>query len=371
MKSKKILPILLASCLMYLGACKPKVDSNEIVVGAILPLSGNAAEQGDWVKKGMEVALDEVNKTPNGKKLKIIFEDSKGADQQTAVSAYQFLRQIHSIPAVFSWGSPVGMVLSPRVNQDKVIQIGVATSTPLYSSDNDYTFRTYPGAGMETDVLLEGIRRASATPKIALLYMLTDYGQGMRKSFLNSLAKEKLELQTEETFNVKDTDFKAQLLKIKSSGADTLLFFGYLNEGALILRQAKELGLKMNIFTGSSMFGGGDFLQLSKGASEGLFATGLKVSEESGYPDKFTALFPDVISMPSLMCSSFAYEAVKVYYDAIQKCGSSEPDCIKNHLISLKNYKGALGTWSFDSKGDVDVKFSLFKVDGGEFKLAS
>jgi branched-chain amino acid transport system substrate-binding protein len=364
--SRSLFGIVVLSLVSFVS-CKSDAKKDEITIGAILSLSGNASEQGQWVKQGIEIALKEVNEDPSSKKLSVEFQDSRGADQQVAVSAYQFLRQIYSIPAVLSWGSPIGMVLSPRVNQDKVIQIGVATSTPLYSSEGDYTFRTYPVAGIETDVLVSGIKKLSSDPKIGLFYMLSDYGQGMRKSFLKSLEKENLSLAVEDSFNPKDTDFKAQILKFKAAEVNTVLIFGYLNEGALILRQLKELGVKANILAGSAMFGGGDFIELTKGSSENLIVSGIPIPEEGGYPAKYRAFSPDAHSFPAIMVSAFSYEAIKIYSKAVNSCNGSDPHCIKNYFLNLKNYPGALGNWSFDKNGDVDVKFGLFKIEGGEF----
>lgn len=363
--TKKFVMVMLF--LFPLVSCNSNPHTSEVTIGAILPLTGNASEQGNWSKQGIEIALREINSDPSSGKIKVVYEDSRGMDQQVSVSAYQFLRQIHSVPAVISHGSPVGMVLSPRTNKDKVILMGVATSTPLYSSDNDYTFRTYPDAGIETDVLVAGIKKSTESPVLGLIYMLNDYGDGMKKSFIASLAKVGLGIAREESFLPKETDFKTQLSKLKSSNVNTIVIFSFVNEGALITKQAHELGIGVQIFAGSGMFGGGDFIGMTRGTAEGVIVSGVKVPDTSGYAEKFKTRFPDSYSFPAVAMSAFSYDALMAYSKALNYCKTSNSDCIRDYLFANKDYSGALGKWNFDSHGDVSIDFSLFKIKGGEF----
>ncbi len=368
LRAFRVVPMLIFLSVGFLS-CDSNSKTSEVVVGAIFPLSGNASEQGNWGKQGIEIALKEINSDPNSQKIKVIYEDSRGVDQQVAVSAYQFLRQIHSVPAVISYGSPVGMVLSPRTNKDKVIQIGVATSTPLYSSDNDYTFRTYPDAGIETDVLVAEIKKSSENPAVGLVYVLNDYGEGMKKSLNDSLEKVGLKIEKEENFLPKETDFKTQLSKLKSANVNSVVIFSFLNEGALIIKQAHELGMGAQIFAGSAMFGGGDFIGMTRGTAEGVVISGVEVPDSSGYGEKFRAMFPDSYSLPAVSMSAFSYDALMAYSKALNYCKTPDSDCIRNYLVTNKDYSGSLGKWNFDSRGDVSIKFSLFRVEGGEFKV--
>ncbi|MCG4658940.1 hypothetical protein L0N06_21125, partial [Flavonifractor plautii] len=69
-----------------------------------------------------------------------------------------------------------GLALTPLVNQDKIIQMGVATAAPSYSTANDYTFRDFPSSALEADYLSDVVLKNLKTNKIAVLSIKNDYG---------------------------------------------------------------------------------------------------------------------------------------------------------------------------------------------------
>ena len=79
-------------------------------------------------------------------------------------------------------------------------------------------------------------------------------------------------------------------------------------------------------------------------------------------------MYPENYSFASVSISAFSYDAVRAYSKALNYCKTSDSDCIRDYFVSNKDYEGALGKWNFDSRGDVNIKFSLFRVVGGEFK---
>src|SRR5947207_563219 len=80
-------------------------------VGALLPLTGGAAEQGNWSRQGILLAEEEINRA-DGPQVQIDYEDTKG-DPKSAVDSFNALRSDTSLSAVLTWGSGVGLALTP------------------------------------------------------------------------------------------------------------------------------------------------------------------------------------------------------------------------------------------------------------------
>lgn len=135
--------ILLASALLLSICATSTTFAEETKLAAILPLTGNAADQGKWARRGFELAREELQ-TSKGTSISLLYEDSHGADPSSAVKAYKSIQLHRKVPVVFSYGSGVGMALTPLVNSDRVIQMGIATATPKYTSAGDFTFRNFP-----------------------------------------------------------------------------------------------------------------------------------------------------------------------------------------------------------------------------------
>lgn len=107
-------------------ACNNKAKEKgrkPVVIGAILPLTGGAAPYGVGLKKGVDLALDQVNKNGgiNGHRLLIVVEDSQ-ADPAKAVSAFNKLRSINAVPMVlgdmFSAGT---LAIAPIAERNKIV----------------------------------------------------------------------------------------------------------------------------------------------------------------------------------------------------------------------------------------------------------
>jgi branched-chain amino acid transport system substrate-binding protein len=92
-----IISIIMASLIIFSIGCSNK-EEKEIKIGAILPLTGDNASYGIALKKGMDLAIDEINeKRINGKKLDVVFEDSQ-SDPQKAVNAFNKLVNADKVP---------------------------------------------------------------------------------------------------------------------------------------------------------------------------------------------------------------------------------------------------------------------------------
>jgi ABC-type branched-subunit amino acid transport system substrate-binding protein len=95
-----LISIIIAVLLVFSFGCAKKVDK-EINIGIIVPLTGDAAVYGNALKKGLDLAVDEINKTGGikGKKVSLIYEDSQ-ADPKTAISAFNKLVTVNKVSLI-------------------------------------------------------------------------------------------------------------------------------------------------------------------------------------------------------------------------------------------------------------------------------
>lgn len=349
------------------------ISGEAIKIGAILPLTGNGADQGEWVRQGLELALDEIN-SESKQNLEIVYEDSHG-DPKTAVSIYTDLTSRMKIPVFLTWGSGVGLALTPLVNRDQIIQMGVATAASSYSTPDDFTFRNFPSADLEANFLADVVLNKLGKSKVVILKLNNDYGLSSAKSFRSFFEKAGGAVLTEETFEPNTTDFRTQLAKIKTSSKDDLIFLAsYPKEGALLLRQARELGLINQFVASVAILGGKDFFSLAGNSAEGLLVVTSTpdLSDNSNseiehfaelYYKKYGA-YPGVQEL----YGARAYDALKVIALAMSKCNQpSDPSCIKDELFKMESYQGASGNMGFDKNGDIAANFNLVQVKNKEF----
>lgn len=343
-------------------------DDESIKIGVIIPITGSGADQGEWVKRGLELAVDEINKDKRHK-LDLIFEDSKGEPKE-AVSIYKKLRAINKIPIVITWGSGVGIALTPLVNQDGVIQMGVATAAPDYSTPGDFTFRNFPSAIQEAKYLSSALIKNLNKDKdaVAIIKINNDYGVGVADAFKKNYQREGGYILVEETFEPNAVDFRTLLTKIKNFNPKIIYLATYPKEGALLIKQARDLSIGSQFIASVAILGSKELFNLTGNAIDGLIVISPLSFQNSSdaFGNRFFNKFREKLE-PQNFYSIRSYDALMVISFVIEECKKLDTECFKRGLLKVKNYPGVGGNITFDANGDVLSDFTLIKVKNGRF----
>ncbi len=344
--------------------------SASVRMAVLLPLTGSGSDQGEWVKQGFEVALRDVNKSAKYK-IELTYQDTQGAPKNT-ISAYNQLKPTRTMPVVFTWGSGAGIALTPIVNKDKVIQVGVATAADSYSTPDDYTFRNFPSASQEAQFSADAVLNTLKKKSVSILKINNDYGLSSAKAFGALYVEKGGRVISEDVFEPGTTDFRTQLTKIKSTSPDLVFLATYPTEGALLLRQAKELGLNVQFMASVAILGGKDFFNVAGDSADGLIVissvpplTPDATGELGNFVREYEEMFKSPISSQQIYAAR-SYDALKIVSKSLDACGTNT-DCIRDFLFNVRGYAGASGTFSFDRNGDVSAHFYLQKIKGGTF----
>ena len=131
------LNFFLAFCIFSISA----IASADIIIGADFGLSGSVARYGEWVTRGVNLAVNHVNKHGGiiGEPIKIIYEDNQGAPAQ-AVSAFQKLSSLEKVKFILTYQSSIALAVAPLANKHHIVQMDVSAFSPSYSTPNDFTF---------------------------------------------------------------------------------------------------------------------------------------------------------------------------------------------------------------------------------------
>lgn len=344
-------------------------NSNSIKLGVLIPGSGGSGvDQGEWVKRGLEIAADEVNRS-RSQKIELVFEDTQG-DPKKAVLAYQSLMARYKMPVVFTWGSSIGMVLKPLVNIDKVIQMGVATAVPEYRSKGDFNFRDFPSSDQEAEYLVKTLLGELNVKEISILKQNNDYGLGSAKAFRDQYEKNGGKIISEESFESGTTDLRTQLTKINNEKPNFVFIATYPKEGGLLLRQAREIGMDSEFIASFAILGGKEFFDIAGKSSDGLIlATAIAPFSDKylHFAQEYKSRYNEELGPQHYVAR--AYDSLKIIDIVLQKCDPYDTDCLKDELFRIKNYDGLSGNTSFDENGDVLVNFSLHIIRDGKFQV--
>jgi branched-chain amino acid transport system substrate-binding protein len=208
---------------------------------------------------------------------------------------------------------------------------------------------------------------ANNKPKlVAVVDDATAYGEGIANEVEKTLKAAGIKTLPREKGTDKTTDWKAVLTKLRGRNPDAVFYGGMDATGGLLLKQARELGMKA-VFT----FGDGactdKMKELAGAAADGLLCSQAGIPPQAA-DRKFLAAYKKRFKVDPILYAPFTYDGVNLLIEAMRKANSAEPAKYLPALHKI-SYMGATGRISFDAKGDrKDAEITIFTMKGGSLE---
>jgi branched-chain amino acid transport system substrate-binding protein len=221
------------------------VSKTEIVIGSIQDLSGPIAQLGKAVQNGMIVRAEQINAAGgiNGRKLKVVVEDS-GYDPKKAVLAAQKLLEQNKIFAMIgTLGSPVSLATLPLV-----IDKGVAHLFPITAHTGNFEplhklkfsmANPYPNT---TRIAVQSMLKLKPYKRVAILYQDDEYGLDVLRGVELALKEANLPLVEKTSYKRGATDFSSQMQRLKAANPDLIVLATIIRETIGAIATARQLG---------------------------------------------------------------------------------------------------------------------------------
>ncbi len=322
-----------------------------IVLGFIGPLSGDGATLGQHAKAAVELATEAVNVSGGigGRPLQFVYEDGACNGAQ-AINVANTLIAVHKVPVILGGVCSIETAaIAPLAEQSKTVLLSYCSSAPTLSDAGDYIFRNYPSDFSQGAFAATYIFETLKKSKIAVLYVKTDWGAGIKNVFADEWKKRGGSVLVEEGFEQSSRDLRISLAKIKAKKAQLVYFVGYTDESIAALKQAAELKLAAPFF-------GTDVWEDPK-----IFAAAGKAAEGAMYPVVASSANVEFLanmktktgSDMASACSVAAYDAVQLLARVFRQAGLDSV-AIKNELYKTVYVGGvSMPEIRFDERGDL------------------
>jgi branched-chain amino acid transport system substrate-binding protein len=193
---------------------------------------------------------------------------------------------------------------------------------------------------------------------------------GLAKFFRKAFIEGGGDVVAEPKYAEGDKDFNAQLTAIRATGADVIFCPGYYNEGALIVKQARDLGITVPIFGGDS-WEAQDLINIGGAAMEGAYLCSHYSPEDPSprvqkfveeYKKRYDGAVPD-------SNASLGYDSALVLVDSIRRAGTTEHVALRDAIASTKNFDAVTGHITIDEHRDASKNAVIVQVRDGRFQF--
>jgi branched-chain amino acid transport system substrate-binding protein len=379
MRFKHILGLLCAASISIALAGAAAAQDKTVKIGAIYPLSGNAASTGVHTKAALETAVEIINngnpalgnlpltknaglKGLGGAKVEVIFADNQGSP---AVGQNQALRLITEEKVVALSGAyQSGITLTASAISEKYgipFLNGESVAANLTERGFKWFFRTTPVAGDFARIYLDFLKDMKAggakVDNIALVHENTEYGTSVANVITSMFKENGLSIAQDIIYSANTTDVQSQVLQLKDKKPDVVIMISYTSDAILYAKTMQALDYKPPMMMADNAgFSDPSLIKTVGKLVQGVFN---RSSFAIGPPGSPTFLINEMYKKKSGddMDDTVArqMQGFFVLVDAIDRAGSTEPDKIQAALKAtdlkpdqlIMGYKGV----KFDDKG--------------------
>lgn len=348
--------------------------ADPIKIGVYLPLTGQNAFGGQLELEGVQLANKEIPEVL-GRKVELVVVDNKSDKVESANAVQRLIDNDKVVAIIGTYGSSLAMAGGEVAEKAGIPVMGTSCTNPLVTEGKKYYFRAcfidpFQGTGAAYYAFNNlGFKKAAILTDVA-----NDYSVGLSGFFKKAFNALGGEIVSEMKYNSGDQDFTAQITEIISKNPDFVFIPAYFAEGAVVLKQAQELGAKFK-FIGADAMDNPEIVTLGGDAVEGFmhttFAYDPSMPNMSEVAKKFTdnwrAFKPD--KEPNVN-AALGYDSYLLIIDAIKRANSAEPDAIRDALEATKDVPCVTGLTSMNATHDAEKELGIVEIKDGKKTFA-
>jgi len=346
----------------------PCVANADIAIGLAAPLSGAFQPLGLQMKNGAEAAVADINAASGvlGQKL-TLDEVDDACDAKRAIIAAGQLVASHVAFVAGHLCSGAAIATAPAYAAGGVVQISPGATAAAYTDERagPGTFRVSARDDRQGTIAGAYLAKAFAGKRVAFVDDKTAYGRGLAKAALAEFNSAGQKETLAQAYDPDAKSYAALASVLQAANIDALFVGGTAKDAAHIAAALKEAGLAVTIVGGDTL-ASEDFFKTAAEASEGAMATALPDPRADPENAVLVARFRQRQIEPAGY-ALYAYAAVQVWAQAAAAAASADADKV-SAAISSGTFKTALGSLTFDAKGDVTSPgYALYVWHNGNF----
>jgi branched-chain amino acid transport system substrate-binding protein len=338
------------------GAGGSATSTGDILVGMYGSLTGDGASFGQSSVEGAQLAVEELNNAGGllgGRKIRLLVEDDQSKPDEASNAVTKLITQDKVVAVLGEVASRRSLAAGPVCQKYQTPMISPASTNERVTAIGDYIFRVCFIDPFQGEVLAKFAYNDLKARKVAVLKdVQQDYSVGLTDAIQKTFTALGGQVLDPVSYSSGDADFKAILTQVRAQKPDAMFVTGYYPEAAIIVRQARELGMKMPILGGDGWVG--DALKNGREALANCFISN-HYSGDNPDPvvQNFVKTYRTKFNHEPDSIAALGYDAAKVLAAAITSSNSTEGPKVRDALAKA-DVPGVTGRLKMNAQRNVD-----------------
>jgi branched-chain amino acid transport system substrate-binding protein len=342
-------------------------QNQEIKIGSLMVLTGQFAMQGAAFQEGIELAVEEINKSGgiNGQTLRVIIEDTHG-DPKSAHTGARKLMSVDRVIAALTMSYPDTKVGGTEFQKNKIPTIALWDSSPEIDEMGDYIFSLGPWAPSTGENSAEFAYKRLNARSAVIVNTIEEWAEYISDYFTRKFNTLGGTVSKRFPLNPDQSDFRSILAKIKRQNPD-VIFAPLTHNIVPFFKQLSQNEITCKIIT-SAIVTKEHVLQAPQ-AFEGVYRSEIR-DPDNEVSNNLFKLYEKKFNKPATLPWYVAtgYDGVQLFSLAIKNAGP-DPERIKKYLYTVKDFPGAAKKISISPGGSSPTLERIFQIRSGEFKF--
>ena len=352
-------PLLALLTLTLLAAAAGAQTKEPIKIGLAAAVSGGSAASGEAIKRGLQIALDEINARGGvlgGRKLELVIRDDEGNPAKGVTIARELVER-EKVAVVFGGlHTTVALAQVPVWQELRTPYMGAwaaGTNITRNGASPNFVFRVSANDDLVDRYLARYAIEVMKKGKPGLLLENTAWGQSNEAGLGKWLGERNVKPVGIEKFNWNDPDMSPQLLRLRGAGADHVILVANAPEGAQVVKSRAKIGWEVPMISHWGI-SGGRFAELTGELSDGVvFLQTYSFFGKQGergqavlkaLAEKYGVKGPEDVIAP--VGTANAYDGMHLVALAIEQAGGTDGSKLREALENLKaEYRGLIKTY--------------------------
>jgi branched-chain amino acid transport system substrate-binding protein len=379
MRRRNILAALALTALLL--PTLPVFAEETITLGAILAVTGPAANLGAPEAKTLQMLVDQANQAGGiaGRKVELILKDSQGSPDKAVSFARQLIEENHVLAIIGPSTSGESLQLKGLCEESETILLSCAAAEAIVNPVAKWVFKTPQNDAFAALMIFRTMQKLGIS-KVGVVVSNTGFGQGGKAQLEKLAPANGITILASEVYDKEATDLTSVLTKVKAQGVEAVINWSIEPAQSLVPKNMKQIGFDVPLFQ-SHGFGNIKYVEAAGKAAEGIiFPCGRLLVADSlpaSHPQKrvlvnykraYESRFGEEVST----FGGHAWDAFSLIAEAVKRAGTTDKEKVRDALEGIKGFVGTAGVFNFsptDHNGLTMDAFEMLTVKNGNFAV--